>query len=256
MNRRRMTSGRESEPDIGHDATELHGILEQYEALLQAGTAPPIESFVADYPQHAQALAQILPTVQVLLDLSEHSEDESVLSLARDSERAPRELGDFRLQREIGRGGMGIVYEAEQLSLRRQVAVKVLPFACMLDSQQLQRFMNEARAAASLHHPHIVNAFYVGQERGLHFYAMRLINGVSLAELIERLRAANGAATTPCRSTRSVDHIDGDTDTLPAVEFSTHRNKPDHYRAVARLGRQAADALEYAHSMGIVHRDI
>jgi serine/threonine protein kinase len=82
--------------------------------------------------------------------------------------RNASELGDFRLIREIGRGGMGVVYEAEQISLARRVALKILPFAGMLDPRQLQRFQNEARAAASLHHTNIVPVFSVGCERGVH----------------------------------------------------------------------------------------
>src|SRR5262245_42921719 len=74
-------------------------------------------------------------------------------------------LGDFRLVREIGRGGMGIVYEAEQISLKRRVALKVLPFAAVLDNRQLQRFKTEAMAAARLHHQHIVPVYQVGCER-------------------------------------------------------------------------------------------
>ena len=91
--------------------------------------------------------------------------------------------------REIGRGGMGVVYEAEQLSLGRRVALKVLPFAAMLDKQQLTRFKNEARAAATLDHPNIVAIYSVGVERGVHYYAMQLIEGQSLAQVVEQLRA-------------------------------------------------------------------
>src|SRR5207237_10291028 len=89
---------------------------------------------------------------------------------------------------ELGRGGMGVVYEAEQLSLGRRVALKVLPFAAALDARQLQRFKNEAQAAAQLHHPNIVPVYAVGCERGVHFYAMQLIEGQSLAALIHKLR--------------------------------------------------------------------
>src|SRR5207244_6272028 len=84
-------------------------------------------------------------------------------------------LGDFRIVREIGRGGMGLVYEAEQLSLGRRIALKVLPFALTLDPRQLQRFKNEARAAAQLHHEHIVPIYSVGSERAVHFYAMQYV---------------------------------------------------------------------------------
>src|SRR5262249_38938187 len=102
------------------------------------------------------------------------------------------ELGDFRLVREVGRGGMGVVYEADQLSLRRRVALKVLPFAAALDARQIQRFQVEAQAAACLHHPHIVPVHGVGCERGVHYYAMQLIEGQSLAAMIAESRRLDG----------------------------------------------------------------
>src|SRR5947209_16791826 len=91
---------------------------------------------------------------------------------------------------------MGIVYEAEQISLKRRVALKVLPFAATLDPRQLQRFHNEAHAAACLHHNHIVPVFAVGCERGVHYYAMQFVEGQSLDSLIQELRRQNGLATT------------------------------------------------------------
>src|SRR5207253_1255433 len=97
-------------------------------------------------------------------------------------------LGDFQIIREIGRGGMGIVYEALQLSLGRRVALKVLPFAATFDAKHLQRFQNEARAAAQLHHTNIVPVYGVGCERGVHYYAMQLIEGQSLATLIHEIK--------------------------------------------------------------------
>src|SRR5205823_3798812 len=103
-------------------------------------------------------------------------------------EVAGRPLGDFRLVREIGRGGMGVVYEAVQLSLGRRVAVKVLPLASALDARHLQRFRNEAQAAAQLHHTNIVPVYAVGCERSVHFYAMQLIDGQSLADVVRDLR--------------------------------------------------------------------
>src|SRR5207248_254630 len=101
-------------------------------------------------------------------------------------------LGDFRIIREIARGGMGIVYEAEQISLGRRVALKVLPFAATLDPKQLQRFKNEAQAAAQLHHTNIVPVFGVGCERGVHYYAMQYIEGQTLAGVITELRRETG----------------------------------------------------------------
>src|SRR5207248_4233053 len=103
------------------------------------------------------------------------------------------ELGDFRIVREIGRGGMGVVYEAVQISLSRRVALKVLPFAAALDTKQLQRFKNEAQAAAHLQHTNIVPVHYVGCERGVHFYAMQYIECQTLASVICELRQLAGA---------------------------------------------------------------
>jgi len=102
--------------------------------------------------------------------------------------RRRKRLGDYRLEREIGRGGMGVVYEARQLSLGRRVAVKVLPFAAVLDAKQIARFQNEAQAAAQLHHPHIVPVYAVGCERGVHFYSMQFIEGRSMDQAIEELQ--------------------------------------------------------------------
>src|SRR5436305_8662687 len=103
-------------------------------------------------------------------------------------------LGDFRLVREIGRGGMGVVYEAVQISLGRRVALKVLPFAATLDARQLRRFENEARAAAQLHHSNIVPVHAVGCDRGVHYYAMQLIDGVPLSDVIDDLRQVSRPA--------------------------------------------------------------
>ncbi len=141
----------------------------------------------------------------------------------------PAELGDFRLLREIGRGGMGVVYEAEQKSLGRRVALKVLPYAAMFDARHLQRFKNEARAAALLDHPHIVAVHTVGCQQDVHFYTMQLIEGKSLADVIAGWRRA------PVLMTQG-----------PELSF----------RQIARWGAEACEALEHAHQMGIVHRDV
>jgi eukaryotic-like serine/threonine-protein kinase len=167
------------------------------------------------------------------------------------------QLGDFRLLREIGRGGMGVVYEAEQISLRRRVALKVLPFAAALDPRQLQRFKNEALAAAHLRHENIVPVHAVGEERGVHFYAMQFIEGRSLAALIGELRVEGGRWRVEGEEKPSTLHPPPST---PHPSPSTLHPPPEgsrcYYDWVANLGRQAALALEHAHTVGIVHRDV
>ena len=161
---------------------------------------------------------------------------------------------------------MGVVYEAEQVSLGRRVALKVLPFAATMDPRHLQRFQNEARAAAGLHHTNIVPVHYVGCERGVHFYAMQLIQGQSLAAVIAQLRQANGpgsavgagaAVTGADKSPGPYARVlaggsKGEAEASPAPVVETvavlttegRSGSPGYFRAVARLGVQAAEALE------------
>src|SRR5262249_11787224 len=98
-----------------------------------------------------------------------------------------QQLGDYQILREVGRGGMGVVYQARQLSLGRHVAIKVLPTHALLDRRQLGRFQREARSAAKLHHTNIVPVFGVGEQDGLHYYVMQFIQGLGLDSVLDVL---------------------------------------------------------------------
>jgi serine/threonine protein kinase len=100
----------------------------------------------------------------------------------------PRQLGEYRILREIGHGGMGVVYEAVQESLGRHVALKVLPLHGLLNPTVLERFKREARAAAKLHHTNIVPVFGVGENNGIHYYAMQFIQGQGLDKVLDEVR--------------------------------------------------------------------
>jgi eukaryotic-like serine/threonine-protein kinase len=166
----------------------------------------------------------------------------------------PTRLGDYRLIREIGRGGMGIVYEAEQVSLGRLVALKLLPYTASLDPRSVQRFQVEVQAAAHLHHPHIVPVHAVGCESGIHYYAMQLISGHSLAAIIGQFRESEQVhGQTLGKRGRTEVITDADTRRGPLIGQPGYES---FYREVARLGVQAAEALEHAHRLGVVHRDI
>ena len=106
-------------------------------------------------------------------------------------------LGDYRILREIGRGGMGVVYEAEQVSLGRRVALKVLPRQVAGDSEALERFRREAKAAARLHHTNIVPVFEVGRDGETAYYAMQFIEGQGLDQVIDELARLRGVERKP-----------------------------------------------------------
>ncbi|MGE3803501.1 MAG: serine/threonine protein kinase [Gemmataceae bacterium] len=252
------------EPTVNEDDPRLLQAVKEYLAELEAGRPPDRQAFEAQYPELKDALSPYLDALAAMHAAATLLQDPTGVrpAAATGAAIAAEPLGDFRIIREIGRGGMGNVYEAIQLSLGRRVALKVLPFAAALDGRQLQRFKNEAQAAAQLHHPHIVPVYYVGCERGVHFYAMQLIDGQNLAGLIDDLRRQESSwpATTLDKGSGTVPRPDAaaETRSLLGAELNTQRSERsgDFYRNMARLARQAAEALEHAHSVGIVHRDI
>ena len=244
-------------PLAGESETELMTLVEQFGKLLQSGESVDIPTYVSQHPEHAEKLDRLLPTVEALnaIGLSTASSGSGPgdfdQSVRRDVMRGV--LGDFRIIREIGRGGMGVVYEAEQISLGRQVALKVLPFASVLDQRQLQRFKNEAQAAAGLHHTNIVPVYSVGCDRGVHYYSMQLIAGKTVAELIYDL-PTDVDRNEPKQLPRSEQQTD--TGTMAALSTERSSTNRGYLEAVARIGLEAANALQYAHDRGIVHRDI
>ena len=161
-------------------------IVDEFLERRGRGEQPELEEYARRYPQLAVVLRQMLPALGLL---NESGVGQTFLSAQSVAEINPQSsLGDYRLVREVGRGGMGVVYEAVQISLSRRVALKVLPFAAALDAKHLQRFKNEAHAAAQLHHQNIVPVYSVGCERGVHYYAMQFIDGHTLAAVIADLR--------------------------------------------------------------------
>jgi serine/threonine protein kinase len=244
------------------DDPRLARAVDEYRALLRAGQRPDRWEFLSRYPEVAGELADCLSGLDFLHGAAQELSQPVVLSAASpaapdDHPQAGGCLGDFRIIGEVGRGGMGVVYEAEQLSLGRRVALKVLPFAATMDPRQLQRFHNEARAAAGLHHTNIVPVYAVGCERGVHFYAMQFIDGRSLAEFIAQ-QTGTASSPMPTVSEAESQAAAASAPTVPPAAQATSAapREAAYFRRVAEWGIQAAEALDCAHQMGVVHRDV
>ena len=192
-------------------------------------------------------------------------------------------VGDFRIERRLGAGGMGIVYQARQVSLDRPVALKVLGQA-LSRGTDVTRFQREAQAAARLRHPSIAQVYYIGQDRHICYMAMELVDGISLRRVLDRLGATTTADTsidTAVQEDLSIEpeaaaiRFDLPTEALPdrhaAPEASSQvrdsnpylspkarelRTGQTHVRRCAEVARDAALALVHAHEQGVVHRDI
>ena len=303
-----------NEPTYDQSAErELDAIFEEISERIRRGDDVGVDTLIAQHPKYCERLRAALPGVRAMIELGHcGSSGTGKAGMKLPAPSAPDggnsfqngTLGDFRILRELGRGGMGVVYEAEQISLGRHVALKVLPFAAMLDDKQLNRFKNEARAAATLTHPNIVPVYSVGTDRGVHYYAMQMIAGQSLADVICELRQSGNRKDSPSADKRPGDiarsvgsglvHAKNcqqatgakssprsSADEGPSATVSSEREcrtesssttattilqagistdrvgrRSPFFHSVAKLGIQAAKALDHANENGVLHRDI
>jgi len=288
------------------DDPRVIAALEVYLEDLRAGHPRSRDEFLAQHVEIADVLSQCLTGLEFIQGAAVQLGGSQMFSAADPTNALPprARLGDYRILREVGRGGMGVVYEAEQVSLGRRVALKVLPFAAAIDPKQRQRFQIEAQAAAQLHHPHIVPIFNVGCDQGIHYYVMQFVDGRSLAAVLRELRhgseaparveqssvfvaleptdeappaaagvldASPAPTTAPEPTTAGLDQcaLTGP-ETVPTQSLGlsptnsalapttvgpVHQDRAFCHN-IARLGVEAADALDHAHGLGILHRDI
>jgi serine/threonine protein kinase/tetratricopeptide (TPR) repeat protein len=184
--------GPENTPDsLSHQAPvrdPVDQLAEEFVARYRQGERPSVSEYVRHHPEFADQLQEVIQALVLLEELGPGKRGPVQAGQTVEAPAGLERLGEFRIIREVGRGGMGIVYEAEQESLGRRVAIKVLPYNSLLLPDQLARFRREARAAAGLHHSNIVPVFAVGLEAGVHFYAMQFIRGQGLEQVLAEVK--------------------------------------------------------------------
>jgi WD40 repeat protein/serine/threonine protein kinase len=168
----------------------LDQLTEEFAERCRRGERPSVKEYIDRYPHLEGDLRAILPAV-VEIEQVEQGQRAAAVPAPSGADPPPARVGDYRILRELGRGGMGVVYEAEQQSLGRRVALKVLSNQALGDGTGQERFRREARSAARLHHTNIVPVFDVGQEGNTSYYAMQLIEGQGLDQVIRELRQAH-----------------------------------------------------------------
>jgi serine/threonine protein kinase/Tfp pilus assembly protein PilF len=259
--------------DSNADRDPIDLLAESFVGRLRAGQRPSIAEYAERYPDLAGDLQELLPAL-VELEQNASADSQGGSGILR-ATAPPQQLGEYTIVREIGRGGMGVVYEAVQESLGRHVALKVLQVGAV-GGARLERFRREAKAAACLHHTNIVPVYGIEEHAGVHYYAMQFIQGQSLNLVIDelkRLRNRGAFFHRPSKKKRSRTELHGNSSESARLhedesvvandyaaarssEFSAPTSADAFYRSVAQVGLQVAEALAYAHSQGILHRDI
>ena len=175
----------------GTDRNPIEVLSEEFLERIRRGEAVTPEDYAHEHPELAEEILALFPALLMMEELGGETSDRTS-SIAGDAGpvagATAGRLGEFRLLREVGRGGMGVVYEAEQESLGRRVALKVLPTGALTDTKQVRRFEREARSAARLHHTNIVPIFGVGEYEGTHYYVMQFIQGQGLDAVLGELK--------------------------------------------------------------------
>ncbi|MFO0849863.1 MAG: protein kinase [Gemmataceae bacterium] len=278
--------------DPSEDRDPLDALAEEFAARLRAGERPSISEYAARLPGRADAVRNLFPALVELEQLKPDTADRTGEYAPPAGPTDPVRVGEFRILRRVGVGGMGVVYEAVQESLGRHVALKLLPPDAAADPKRLERFRREAKAAARLHHSNIVPVFGTGEAGGRHYYAMQFIAGHPLDAVIDEVKRLRDGAGSDSPSPPEVTAV---ADALRTGTFHPGLIRPDassadgagpvtpadpptgqsvggdsalnssaslsdggrgYWGSVARVGAQVADALAYAHAQGVVHRDV
>lgn len=224
---------------------------DDFVARLRRGERPSIDEYADRHPEYSAKIRAVFSALQIVENLKPAANvgagfPEFPADRPDSLRKTPTVVGDYTIIREIGRGGMGVVYEAEHRSLQRRVALKLLRPNDIHDPRARERFRREAQTAAQLHHTNIVPVYEVGESDDSFYYAMQYINGRGIDRILDQLNRLSGDQTSPLPESQPNEPLSS----------AARAAGMAYWRAVARIGIQAAEALEYAHKRNVLHRDI
>ena len=243
----------EIDPRRVRSRVQIEVLASEYADNARQGKTPSIESYIERYPDMATEIRELLPMVAALEQWKSDRENEVLRNQLPDQFKL-KQLGDCRLVREIGRGGMGVVFEALEGSIERRVAVKLLPWRISMVPHRQERFEREAQTIAKLRHSNIVPIFRFGRHEDYAYYVMQYVESVNLGHIIGAL--SERQQVSPAQEIRDEvgESSSGESWTPEAADRK--KLKQDSWKAFARIGLQVAQALRHAHRMGVLHNDV
>jgi eukaryotic-like serine/threonine-protein kinase len=237
---------------------QIEVLASEYAEKARQGQNPSIESYVERYPELASEIRELFPMVAALEQWKSDRENEVLRAQLPDQFKL-KQLGDCRLVREIGRGGMGVVFEAVEGSIERPVAVKLLPWRISMVPHRQERFEREAQTIAKLRHANIVPIFRFGRHDDYAYYVMQYVESVNLGHIITAL--SERQQVSPAQEIRDeVGNLASKDSTSNNSQASASADrkglKRDSWKAFARIGLQVAQTLRHAHRKGVLHNDV
>lgn len=258
-----------TDSSVSRRELELALIVEAFEDARRRNPKTTVGDWAGKHPEFADDLNELLPSLVLMESAAGHATEAAARSASVES--IPDAIGEYRILRKLGRGGMGVVFLAVQESLAREVALKVLPTTLNLDENFLERFRREATVAAGLAHPNIVPVYGVGVAEGRHYYAMRYIDGFSLDELLRTMRnsgqegrsgsdqeSLSSDVRIAIRAMREARSVGAGSGGLALEEPKPHGSLGAGFevRTAIELALELAGGLAHAHGSGVLHRDI
>ena len=239
-------------------------LVSQFVDELRNGKKPSMELYARRFPPHAARIREVFPVLAMLEHTRIAKESQSIRRNMPDRFPFTR-IGKCELISELGRGGMGVVFQARDLESGHPVAVKILPWRVSIVPEWVARFEHEARTSAQLRHRNIVPVFRYGQENGYCFFVMQFVNGVGLDRVINRLRETDGIVYAEEIHRQESQRQSGAMNAVPEAKATSDPDADNSRRrrltrtswnSFTKIGVQATQALRAAHAAGILHNDI